>query len=66
MKNEFPDSKKIFTVKILDIRFKGKRERANILFFIARMEYNSGAAHKLKGGWCEKNSDLSLFCSSFI
>ena len=50
----------------LDIRLKGKIERANILFIITCMEYNSGAAHKPKGGWCEKKNILLLFRSFFL
>ncbi len=39
------DSKdKIYMGERLDIRLKGKIERANILFIIVWMEYNSGAA----------------------
>ena len=56
---------KIYMVERLDIRFKGKMRKTNFLFIIACMEYNSGAAHNPKGGWCEKNDILSLFCSSF-
>jgi len=57
---------KIYMGERLDIRLKGKIERANILFIITCMEYNSGVAHKPKGGWCEKKNILLLFRSFFL